>query len=239
VEVIGGVFNDAFGGSPAAGQASVLRITAQRAAHVNLRRVDGTEIGTSTTPLVVVGNTGGNLPIQGTVAATQSGSNWSVNVAQVGGANVATAAAGVQQVAVVGSGGTAISQQAPLQVQNAPSGGTGGATQTAWRNSVNLTGTTTITGTVLRTPTGGQRWYLEGLVLVLAGAAAGTYLVTIYDGTNAAANILWSGVAPAGVYTVIPSRPIPAGAINNLLKVDVVAGTGAQNCWITAWGYDA
>jgi hypothetical protein len=47
VEVIGGVFNDAFVGSPAAGQASVLRITAQRAVHINLRNVAGTEIGTA------------------------------------------------------------------------------------------------------------------------------------------------------------------------------------------------
>ena len=64
VEVIGGVYNDSFAGSPAAGQASVLRITAQRGAHVNLRRNDGTEIGTATMPLVIVGNTGGVLPVQ-------------------------------------------------------------------------------------------------------------------------------------------------------------------------------
>jgi hypothetical protein len=50
VEVIGGVFNDAFSGAPAAGQASVARITPNRALHVNVRKQDGTELGIAATP---------------------------------------------------------------------------------------------------------------------------------------------------------------------------------------------
>lgn len=53
VEVIGGVYNDAFAGSPSAGQNSVVRITAQRAFHVNLRTAAGTEIGTAASPVAV------------------------------------------------------------------------------------------------------------------------------------------------------------------------------------------
>lgn len=69
VEVIGGVFNDFFSADPGAGQASVARITSKRALHINLRNNSGTEIGTSSNPVAVVGATGGNLPVQGTVTA--------------------------------------------------------------------------------------------------------------------------------------------------------------------------
>jgi hypothetical protein len=233
VEAIGGVYNDSFAGSPASGQASVLRITAQRAAHVNLRRVDGTEIGTSTTPLVVVGNSSGAMPVSGTVAATQSGSNWSVSVAQIGGSNVATAAAGVQQVAIVGSGGTAISQQAPLQVQNAPSGGTGGATQTPWKSHVALSASQT--SVAIHTPASGKTAYIEGIQISISN---GSGLLNVYDATNASANMVWAaGVTWAYLVSVVcPQRPIPLSAANNVLRYDTGATVAGD---ITAWGYDA
>lgn len=71
-EVNGGVYNDAFGSAVTTGNSSCFRITPNRALHINLRRQDGTELGTSTTPLIVVGNSSGNLPISGTVS-TQLG----------------------------------------------------------------------------------------------------------------------------------------------------------------------
>ncbi len=53
VEVIGGVYNDSFAGSPSAGQNSVVRITAQRAFHCNLRTSSGAELGVAAVPVQV------------------------------------------------------------------------------------------------------------------------------------------------------------------------------------------
>jgi hypothetical protein len=86
---IGGVFNDGLA-SLSSGNAAAARITASRALHVNLRNASGTEIGTSSNPVRIdpVGTT--TQPVSGTVTANQGGSNWSVNLAQVGGNAVVT-----------------------------------------------------------------------------------------------------------------------------------------------------
>jgi hypothetical protein len=207
VEVVGGVYNDSFGGSPAAGQASTVRITAQRAWHCNLRRLDGTEIGTSTTPLVV----------------GPAGTALAGNVAQVGGAAVVSAAAGVQQVGIVGATGTAFSAAAPLAVQNGPSLG-------FWKNAVAFTASQT--SQVLRTPTGGKTSYVEGIVVTVTAAGR----LQIYDNTNAAGNMIYQGTPPIGaVIAIHPARPIPLAAINNVLRYDT--GTGATGD-ISLWGYE-
>jgi hypothetical protein len=78
VDVCGGVYNDAFAGSPSAGQASTVRITAFRAFHTNLRDNSGNEVGVNTKPLEVhpapSGATGGatRTPWKSHVAFTAS-----------------------------------------------------------------------------------------------------------------------------------------------------------------------
>ena len=82
---IGGVLNETISADPAEDQAAAVRITPKRAAHANLRRQDGTEIGTSTTPVrtdptgtttqpvsgsVSVSNFPATQPVSGTVTAT-------------------------------------------------------------------------------------------------------------------------------------------------------------------------
>lgn len=52
-DVAGGVYNDSFAGSPSAGQASCVRITAFRAFHSNLRDNSGNEVGVNTKPLEI------------------------------------------------------------------------------------------------------------------------------------------------------------------------------------------
>jgi hypothetical protein len=52
---VGGVFNDGLT-ALTSGQNATVRLTNNRAEHVNLRNASGTEIGTATTPLVVGGN---------------------------------------------------------------------------------------------------------------------------------------------------------------------------------------
>jgi hypothetical protein len=58
---------------------------------------------------VPVTDNGGSLTVDGTVSIT---ANSSINNAQVGGSNVATAAAGIQKVGIVGATGTALDSTA-------------------------------------------------------------------------------------------------------------------------------
>lgn len=83
---IGGVYNETAAGDPAEDEAAAARITAKRALHVNLRKNDGTEhVGqeamadsipvaiASNQTVIPVNDNGGSLTVDGTVAATQSG----------------------------------------------------------------------------------------------------------------------------------------------------------------------
>lgn len=209
VEVIGGVYNDAFGGSPSAGQASVLRITPNRAAHANLRRQDGTEVGTSTNALYVQ-------------AAT---ANFPMNVVQIGGNAVVTAAAGIQKVGISDATGTAFASTNPLPVQNAPSS-TG-----IWKNGVTFSASQT--DIALRTPAGGKTAFVEGIVITVQTSG----VLKIYDQTNAAGNMIYQGTPAIGaIITITPSRPIPLSAANNILRY--TTGSGATGD-ISCWGFDA
>lgn len=82
---VGGVFNDT-GATLTTGTTGALRLTALRGLHINLRNNAGTEIGTSGAPVRIdptgttaqpVTDNGGSLTVDGTVAATQSGT-WNI-----------------------------------------------------------------------------------------------------------------------------------------------------------------
>jgi hypothetical protein len=83
-------------GTTAANENSVgiVRITPQRAEHVNLRNLAGTEIGTASTPIQVsLANTAANgtaVTISGTVTANAGTGNLGANITQVGGNTVVT-----------------------------------------------------------------------------------------------------------------------------------------------------
>jgi hypothetical protein len=78
VSVAGGVVNDTIGSAPGEDQAAALRLTPRRGLHVNLRRDDGTELGTSGVP-VRTDPTGTTIqPVSGTVTANQGGAPWAV-----------------------------------------------------------------------------------------------------------------------------------------------------------------
>lgn len=168
VEVVGGVYNDAFAGSPAAGQNSTVRITAFRAFHSNLRNNSGGELG---------------IP------------------------------------------------SAPLQTQNAPSGGTGGAVQAPWKSHVAYTASQT--AQAIRTPTAGKISFIEGFIITPNGAG----VVTIYDSTDSATTRLYKGTTPiSGPLVFMPARPIPLAAVNDILAYTTGAGATGD---IVAWGYEA
>src|SRR3990172_4478402 len=82
----GGVYNDTISSDPSEDQVAALRITLKRGLHTNLRDASGTEIGTSGAPIRVdptgttaqpITDNGGSVTIDGSVAATQSGT-WNV-----------------------------------------------------------------------------------------------------------------------------------------------------------------
>jgi len=209
VEVIGGVYNDAFSSSPSAGQASVLRITPNRAAHANLRRQDGTEVGTTANPLYVQAST----------------ANFPINVVQIGGVPVVSAAAGVQQVGITDGAGNLFKNTNPLCVTPAPNPGT------FWRQHIAYTASQTAQS--IHTPASGKTAFVQGLILT--PTAGGN--VTIYDQTDSATSELFDGTLPAsGVFPIMFSPPVPLSAINNLLRYNTGSGAAGD---LVAWGYDA
>lgn len=69
---IGGVFNDSLASDPSAGQGAAVRITSDRAFHVNLRGSTGTELGTSGAPVRTDPTGTTTQPVSGTVAVSGS-----------------------------------------------------------------------------------------------------------------------------------------------------------------------
>lgn len=86
----GGVYNDT-ATALTSGQEGSIRLTNNRAIHVNLRDASanqllGSKTSANSIPVVVASD-------QGAVPVSQSGSNWSTNVAQIGGTNIVTGGA--------------------------------------------------------------------------------------------------------------------------------------------------
>jgi hypothetical protein len=205
-DVFGGVYNDSIA-SPGSGQTAAARITGFRALHINLRRNDGTELGTSTNPLQIA-SAAGSIPVYFTSVLNQGNGNDGL-----------------------------ANGPYPWLTWNSPSmttqniGYNPGAAS-AWKSGISISAITT--GNAIHTPASGKGYCIEGLVICIQGS--GTYTVTIYDNTNAAANVVFQALGQ-GTYVVTPSRPIPSSGINNVLKADIT-GTGTVTCLITAWGYD-
>ena len=132
INPIGGVLDDTATNAATENSAAVARITAQKALHMNLRNVSGTEVGTSGAPLRIDPTGTTTQPVSGTVSIT---ANSAVNVAQING--VATSmgngvsGTGVQRVTIASdSTGTIAATQATaanLNVRADTSGATGAA----------------------------------------------------------------------------------------------------------------
>lgn len=103
VTPIGGCFNET-NTNPTEDQAACLRITDERAAHVNLRTATGTEIGTSGAPLRTDPTGTTTQPVSGTVTVGTFPDNEPINVAQMNGVAVTmgngASGTGVQRVTI-------------------------------------------------------------------------------------------------------------------------------------------
>lgn len=89
INPIGGVLDDTSTNAATENSAAVARITAQKALHMNLRNVSGTEVGTSGAPLRVDPTGSTTQPISGTVTANAGTGNFSVQGAAASGASKA------------------------------------------------------------------------------------------------------------------------------------------------------
>lgn len=210
---IGGVYDDDIA-AVTDGNAGAARITTNRGLHVNLRVAAGTEIGTAAAPLFVSPATSpNNQPVTGTITANQgTPTNWAMNVVQVGGGAVATAATGIAKVAIVDGSGAVWSETNPLIVTVT------GKAKTRVTKSVAQTASQT--ASVLWTPAGGKTVYIKKIVLLVS--VTGT--CTFFDNTNAAANIIADGTWPTGVFVLDFVEPFASAAPDNVIKY--TSGTG-------------
>lgn len=230
--VAAGVFNDTISSDPAEDNAAALRITQKRGLHVNLRSAAGVEQGTNAAP-VQVGDGGGSLTVDapaGTPLAARLSdgtafyTNFPTNITEFAGAAVVPAAAGIPKVGAVDEAGAAFSETNPLPVRNTY------PDQTVWK-AANTFGASE-TDQTIRTPGSGKRFVLCGLVITPTAAGA---LLKIYDGTNAAANMIYQGQPPVGTIVLQFPMPLPSAAVNTVLRYSTGASAAGD---ITAWGYE-
>jgi hypothetical protein len=168
----------------------------------------------------------GSLTVDGTVTANQGAANatpWNQNVAQVGGASVVSAAAGVQKVGVADEAGVAFSDTNPLPVSV--------VTTDRTRISKAVTYSASETDVAIWTPAGGKKFVVLGCIINTTGVG----LIKIYDNANAAANMLFQGSPIAGTVCMLFPHPWVSGAANNVLRYSTGASAAGD---VTVYGYE-
>jgi hypothetical protein len=196
-----GVFNDSLAAPVTEDRVAAVRITAYRGVHCNLRDDSGNEMGTAASPLrvdptgatlqpisgtVTITDGGGSITVDGTIAATQSGS-WSVDAVQSGSWSVSiTGSVTVADLATADyDTGAGTVTQAMIGFALPASGGpvAGGTTTNPIRTDP--TGTTaqpvTDNGGSLTVDDGGGSLTVDGTV---AATQSGTWSVRLTDGTD-------------------------------------------------------
>ena len=229
VDVIAGVFNETPASDPTEDQAAAIRITAKRAQHVNLRNNSGTELGTSGAPVRTDPTGATTQPVSGTVTSNQGTAHatehWKVNLNQVGGTAVGTVAAGVQKVGIVDEANAAFAHNNALPTEAVPH-----SESAQWRDSKAYTASQT--AQAIRTPTGGKKFVVLGVIVTPTGSGP----LTIYDDSDVSTNYLWKGTPSVGASVVLMFHtPWSSSAINQVLRYTSGAGATGQ---ITAYGYE-
>ncbi|MFH1110986.1 MAG: hypothetical protein V1790_17575 [Planctomycetota bacterium] len=218
LQVIGGVYNETLAGDPTEDQASIARITAKRAIHVNLRMNDGTELGTATDPVeVCLRNAAGTA--LGTAADPVE-----VCLRNAAGTELATAADPLEVTLRSAAAVELGTQTAP--VLTAPAYGD----QT--RVSTFLALVASQTGVTIWDPAAGKKFVITDIFMKVI--TAGT--CTLFDGTNTAATTILAGTwAVADQITQSFIRPWISAAADNILKYTSGTGFTAD---ITLHGYE-
>lgn len=148
-----------------------------------------------------------------------------VNVTQIGGNNVVTAANGVQSVNLTDSGGTAIANTNPLVITHRGQGDTRVTKTTALIASQ--------TGTALWTPAGGKAFYIRRLTITVITSGE----LQVFDNSNAAGNMVYQGTPPIGaVIDMGFTEPWPSAAVNNVLRWTTGSGMTGD---LVVYGFEA
>lgn len=119
--------------------------------------------------------------------------------------------------------GTAYSATNPLYVSR------GGRAQTRVTKSVAITASQT--AVALWTPASGKKFYITKIILTVS--VTGT--LTLFDSTNAAANLLLDGTLPTGVQNISFEEPWASSTADNILKY--TSGSGMTGVF-TAHGFE-
>jgi len=218
LQVVGGVYNETLAGDPTEDQASVARITAKRAIHVNLRMNDGTELGTATDPVeVCLRNAAGTA--LGTAADPVE-----VCLRNASGTELATAADPLEVTLRSAAAVELGTQTAP--VLTAPAYGD----QT--RVSTHLALVASQTTVTVWDPAAGKKFVITDFFMkvITAGTCA------VFDGTNTAATTLLTGTWAIGDqinHSFV--RPWISATADNILKYTSGVGFTAD---ITLHGYE-
>ena len=142
-----------------------------------------------------------------------------INVDKVGGNAVSTAAAGVQKIGVADGSGGGIVNANPLVVTRR------GLGETRVTNAVGMTASQTVSA--IWTPASGKAFHLRKATLTIT--VTGT--LKIFDGSNAAANMVYQGTPSVGPFELLFDEPFGSVANNNVLSY--TSGSGLTGDIVT------
>ena len=156
-----------------------------------------------------------------------------INLRTAAGAEIGTSGAPVrvdpvgttaQPVKLKDASGNAFSDSNPLPTIPSVSGRT--------RVTKSIAITASQTASVIWTPTSGKAFYITSIELTIS--VTGT--LTLFDGTNAAANLVFDGTFPTGFFPInFQVWPWASAAVNNVLKY--TSGSGMTGV-ITVHGFE-
>lgn len=143
-----------------------------------------------------------------------------VNIGQVGGSNVSSAAAGVQKVGMADGGGTGILGANPLVVTRK------GLGETRVSNVLGMIASQT--NQPIWTPASGKAFHLRKATITIVTSGA----LHIFDGTSSGANMIYQGTPPVGaVFELRFDEPFASVASNNVLSY--TSGSGLTGDIVT------
>lgn len=189
---------------------------------------DGTDarlIKTDSSGVVQVGDAGGALTVDGTVAATQSGA-WTADVTKFGGSAIVAAAAGIPKVGLADNSGAAFSDTNPLPVLPTVFGKTPVRSVTTWSESQ--------TAQAVWTPAGGKKFVVESLIFSSTSAGAGS--IVVFDNSDSSANTIAKlDLGNSQHIQIVFPGGHPSSTADNVLRY--TTGAGADG-YLTVFGYE-
>lgn len=169
--------------------------------------------GTSAITALPITDNAGSITIDG--AVSQSGA-WTSDLIKINGTAAAVAAAGILKVGIVDGVGAVWSATNPLQVS------VNNLNRTRFTNSNTLAASET--AVAIWSPTSSFKACINSFTLTVTVSG----VITIYDGTNSAANLIYKGTVPVGVWPFQFAQPWVSAAVNNVIRYTTGASVVAE-----------